>query len=207
MKNIVRSSVMLTAVLTVALLSCAGQTPAAGNPAPPAFGNFDLGLTYTYKWAKISNLSDSTFGMQGGAADGVYWLGPKVKNLGVAFDISGESAAHIDSGVGLNQFSLVAGPRYTLWKSKSKGRLKPNIYGQALVGFVHAYNSVFPAGSGIGTSANSVALQTGGGLNLPLKRSFGLRVAEVDYVLTKLANNADTYQGDLRVSTGVTFHF
>ena len=207
MTKLVRFSVMLAATLGFAILPCAGQAAATGsNGNKAAEGRFDLGLTYTYKLAKISSTSSPSFGLQGGAIDGVYWLGARTKNLGLAFDFNGETASNIRPGVNLSQISFVAGPRYTLWKAKAD-RYKANVYGQALVGFDHAYNSVFPSGTTVATSANSFALQAGGGVNLPLNKTVGLRLFEADYIYTQLSNNSSNYQGDARFSGGVTFHF
>jgi len=76
---------MLAATLGLALLSGAGQSSGAGSTVkPPETDKFDLGLTFTYKLAKISNISESTFGLAGGGVDGVYWLNGKAKNLGLA---------------------------------------------------------------------------------------------------------------------------
>jgi hypothetical protein len=149
--------------------------------------------------------TSNRFGLQGASLDAVYWLNPKVKKLGFAIDLNGESASQIAPGVSLHQISLVAGPRYTLWQSKSKG-LRPNLYGEGLVGFVHALHTTLPTVPAT-DSATAVAFQAGGGLNLPVGRSMGFRLCELDYIATKLPNNNDTYQGDLRVSGGVIFHF
>jgi hypothetical protein len=196
---------MLAATLGLALLSGAGQSSGAGSTVkPPETDKFDLGLTYTYKLAKISNLSGSSFRIQGGSVDGVYWLGEKAPNLGLAFDFNGEAASNIKPGVDLNQFTFVAGPRYTLWKDKSKSH-GANLYGEALGGYVHAYNSVFPTSTTAATSANSFSLQAGGGFNLPIAKRIDLRLIEADYILTKLPNASDDIQSDLRLSAGIVF--
>jgi hypothetical protein len=204
-----RFSVMLAAVLGFAMLPCAGQVaPAVSGAVAPQAGKFDLGITYTYKLAKLSSTTGWYFGIQGGSVDGVYWLGPKAYNLGVAFDFNGETASNIGPGVNLSQLSFVAGPRYTLWKVKAPGKLSgTNIYGQALVGYVHAYNSIFPSGLTTTSSAGSFALQTGGGANLPLNKQWGLRLVEADYIYTQLPNSNGNYQGDVRFSGGVTYRF
>jgi hypothetical protein len=198
---------MLAATLGLAILSGAGQSSGAGSPAKPLeSGKFDLGLTYTYKLAKITWTTGPFFGLQGGSVDGVYWMTGQRK-LGVAFDLSGEAASDIKPGVNLDQISIVAGPRYTLWRAKSSTH-KADVYGQALVGYVHAFNSIFPVGaSSISSTANGFALQAGGGVNLPLNRTVGLRLFEADYIYTRLTNGADNYQGDVRLSTGLTVHF
>jgi hypothetical protein len=145
--------------------------------------------------------------LNGGTAEGVYWLKPKAKgkDLGITVEFSGERANNIRSNVDLTQFSLVAGPRLTLWKQKSA---KPgtNLCGQALFGFVHASDSVFPVlPTSVNSSATSFAFQAGGGLNWPLKGKFGVRVFELDYLVTHLPNIANDYQGDFRASTGITY--
>ena len=205
MKNTLRSSVMLAATLGIAALSGAGQTSGAGSAAkPPESDKFDLGLTFNYKLAKISNLSGSTFGLAGGGADGVYWLGDKAKNWGLAFDVSGETASNIKPGVNLSQFTIAAGPRYTIWQDRKKPH-GANLYGEVLGGYLHAFNSVFPAMPSALTSANSFSLQAGGGFNLPIAKRIDLRLIEADYILTKLPNAGSDLQSDLRLSAGVVF--
>jgi peptidoglycan-associated lipoprotein len=209
MTKLLRFSVMLVATLGFAMLPCAGQAAkAVSSDNAAAAGTFDLGLTYTYKLAKLSSTTGWFFGVQGASVDGVYWLGPKAYNLGLAFDLNGETATNIRPNVNLSQISFVAGPRYTLWQYKAPGRLSgTNVYGQGLVGFVNAFNSIFPTGTAVTTSASSFALQTGGGVNMPLNNKWGLRLFEADYVYTRLPNSSGNYQGDIRFSGGVTYHF
>jgi hypothetical protein len=205
MKKIIRISALL--VLGAAVLPVWGQSAPAGTaPANPA--NFDLGLTYTAKIAKISQQSSSNFVLNGASVDGVFWLKGKAGlngKLGVAVDLSGETASNIAPNVNLTQISLVAGPRYTLWTSK-RATKKPNLYAQGLVGFV-AGNGLFPKDQSTTYRASALAVQAGGGLNWPLTRTIGWRVCEADYVYTQLPNNANSIQNDLRLSSGVTFHF
>jgi hypothetical protein len=40
-----------------------------------------------------------------------------------------------------------------------------------------------------------------------LTKNLGLRLLEADYVMTQLPNNANNYQGDMRMSNGITFRF
>lgn len=204
MKTIVRSSVMLATLVGFAILSGAGQTPGADTKAPASTGKFDLAVSYTYKSAKISTTTGH-FSLNGISVDGAYWLPTKAQKVAIACDFNLESAKNIQPNVNLDQISLVIGPRFNLWQSKSNG-LKANIYGEGMAGFVEAFNSVFPTIPAT-ASAHSWAFQAGGGMNLPLSPKFGWRVAEADYIATKLPNNQDTYQGDLRISTGFTFHF
>lgn len=205
MKTTLHSSVIFVVLLGMGLISCPAQTSSAGGSVKsPAADKFDVAIIYTYKVAKISNLSGSTFGLKGAAVDGVYWLGDKVKNLGVAFDINGETASNIKPGVNLSQFTLAAGPRYTLWKGTPKSH-PANLFGQALGGYVHAFNGVFPTSSGPAAGANSFSLQLGGGFNLSPRKSLDLRLIQADYILSKLPNANNDLQNDLRLSMGVVF--
>lgn len=209
MKTMLRVSAMLVVTLGVAILSAAGQTPEADHKTNlGALDKFDFGLTFTYKVAQIASISGSRFVMPGASLDGVYnfnFNGP-AKNLGLAFDLNGESVSGIEPGINLDQFSLVAGPRYTEQLNKI-GSHKASFYGQALVGYVHAFDSVFPNSTGTTSSATAFALEAGGGFNLYLTKSLGLRLLEADYIMTKLPNNTNSYQGDIRLSNGLTFNF
>jgi hypothetical protein len=207
MKNTMRSSVMLAATLGLALLTGAGQTSGAGSAAkPPETDKFDLALTFDYKLVKISTTSGPFHGLAGGGVDGVYWLGDGAKRWGIAFDVNGETISNIQPGVNLSQFTVVAGPRYTLWQDKKKAH-GANLYGEVLGGYVHAFNSVFPTSTTAVPTANSFSLQAGGGFNLPLTRSLDLRLIEADFIMTKLPNNNNDFQGDARLSAGLVFRF
>ncbi len=196
---------MLAILFGLGALSSAGQATGGGvSVKAPKAENIELGLTYTYKVAKISKMSGSAFGLKGASIDGVYWLGPRAKNIGVAFDISGEAASDIKPGVNLSQFTMAVGPRYTLWKDKSKSR-GANLFSEVLIGYVHAFNSVFPAPTAAVASANSFSLQAGGGYNYPITKSIDLRVIDANYFLTKLPNASNDFQGDLRLSAGVVY--
>ena len=210
MEKIMRSSVMLATILSLALLSAAGQdsggasSPASKPTTAPPAGKIDLGITYTYKLAKVAGTT-THFGMQGASLDGAIPLPRLLKNLSVAFDISGEAENNIEPGVNIKQFSFVAGPRYSFRPFKFEG-VNPVLYAEGLLGAVHASNSVFPA-IPTTSSASSLAIQAGGGINLPVSQHLGLRVVAFDYIGTRLPNNTDTVQSDCRISSGFTFHF
>jgi outer membrane protein OmpA-like peptidoglycan-associated protein len=202
------SKSMLIALLGLAILPCAGQTSGQGSQAGSSrLDRFDFGLTFTEKLAKISNTTGTTFTLPGGSIDVAYNF-PKWDRWAVAVDVQGETATKdVTLGYGLNQISYVGGPRYTFWRQKGviSGRAA-NFYGEALFGGMHAWDSYFDNNGKALTAANSWALQAGGGLNLPIARRFDVRVMEIDYILTKLPNNYDNMQTDVRFSTGLVFH-
>jgi hypothetical protein len=189
-------------------LICAMLAATLGVFAVPAVAQksntldkMDFGLTYTFKWAKASTTNGPEFLLQGGSLDAAYTPGGKFKGLGLAVDVNGESAQAIEPGVNLSQITFVAGPRYTRKRGHVSG------YAETLFGVVHAFDSVFPNASGPQSSATGFASQYGGGLNLQVLKHLGWRVAELDYIYTRLPNNTNTYQSDIRLSAGATYHF
>jgi peptidoglycan-associated lipoprotein len=197
-------SAMLIAIFGLAILPAAGQNFGAGSSA---LDKIEFGLTYTVKSVKLSTTPGPYIALPGGSIDAVYNFSNKnVTRLGIAVDVNGESKDGLMPGVNLSQITVVAGPRCTLWQTKPGG-LKTKLYGEVLGGYVHAFNSIFPTSSSVTSSANSFALQAGGGFNLGLSNKIGLRMFETDYILTKLPNNSNSYQHDIRVSAGLAFHF
>lgn len=210
MNKLTRVSVMLAAFAICSL-------PGLGQSAPTAkasiLDKMDFGLTYSYKWVKTSTTDGPEHGIQGGSIDAVYNLGGKYKGLGIAVDVSGDHASALSPGVDLSQISAVVGPRYTVHQTKAGSPMATG-YVQALVGYVHAFDSIFPSNPpapGVvytaATSASSIALQLGGGFSFPISKHFGYRVAELDYLYTRLGNNNNNYQNDIRLTTGLTCHF
>jgi hypothetical protein len=73
-----------------------------------------------------------------------------------------------------------------------------------LIGGAHGFESSYTNGS---TSANALAIQTGGGLNFYLTKKFGIRMIEADFVRTRLGTDGLNTQNDMRLSAGVLYHF
>lgn len=201
MKNILPVSATLAMVLGTLSLSAAGQT---GAPAPSA-NKFDVAVNFTYKVAKIASTTTS-FVLPGGSADAAYNFGGKVKGLSLVVDLNGESKSNIEPGVNLTQFSMLGGARYTA-RLAQKNPHAVDLYGQFLGGGVFASNSLFPGPSSTTTSANSSAIQLGGGANIRLTRRIALRLLEADFIATHLPNSTNSRQYDIRFSNGVVFHF
>ena len=156
-----RTKLMLIALLGLAILPCAGQSSGQGGKAgTPVLDKLDFGLTYTDKYAKITNTTGTYFNLPGGSLDVAYNL-QKFHGLAIAADFQGETATKpITLGIGLNQISYVFGPRYTVWEQK-RVEHKANIYVEALFGGMHAWDSYFqqtPTSVGT-TSASSIDSQ------------------------------------------------
>ena len=161
----------------------------------------DLAVTYTAERAKIATAGCGCFWLQGGSVNGAIRI---FRGLSVATNLTGEHASAVGGGVDINKLAFMAGPRWTNhWLGD---RHKTSVFGEALFGIAHGFDSIFPTTSGIESSANSFSLQVGGGLNIMIARRFGLRALEIDYVRTSLPNSASNTQNDLRLAMGVSYH-
>jgi hypothetical protein len=164
-------------------------------------GPADVAVTYSLERAKIAPSNCGCFWLNGAGANvgvGLY------KGLGVAADFTGEHASNIQPGVNLGKISFTAGPRYTFDLPAMKGR-STRVFGEALFGVAHAFDSVFPAPSGSVPTANSFSIQMGVGFDVALAPRFALRLPEVDYIKTGLPNNGSNSQNDLRIAFGVSY--
>jgi hypothetical protein len=193
-------------VLFAGLLATASFGHAQSEPGR-APASIDLAITYSTEHAQLSPGTCGCFWLQGGAADAAFTLW---KGFGIAAGVTGELVSNYAPGVDFSKVSYMGGPRYTytVWKGAPASRQRPRlqIFGDGLFGAVHALSGAFPTATGINTSANSFALQTGGGLNLFFSRSLSVRLLEVDYVRTQLPNGYAGTQNDLRLAFGVSYH-
>jgi len=168
----------------------------------------DLALTYTTERAKIASVDCGCFWLQGGTVDGAV---PLFRSLAVAAQLTGEHSANITAGVDLSKVAFMAGPRYAFATARWTNRLPGlkngiGIFGEALFGVAHGFDSPFSTQSGFQNSTNSLSMQLGGGLNVAVAKGFGVRAFELDYVRTRFRNLAGDSQDDLRLGFGVTYH-
>lgn len=125
-----------------------------------------------------------------GFTDGVNQQGASVSiagNLNRWFGIAGDFGGYHTAG--LNTFTFLAGPRITARNSS-----KVNPFAQFLVGGAHLT---------AGSSVTPFAFSVGGGVDLPMADTIGLR-PQVDYI--GMRANGSTLN-TLRVSVGVVFRF
>lgn len=193
-------SALLAGVIAIALMTSSAataQTPARTGPhvaaSSPAAASLDVAITYNGTLAGM--ISSSRFWMQGGGAqiEGRFYRG-----WGVVADIAGAHVASMNSsGVGLGLVTATFGPRYT-WS-----RRRYRFYAQGLAGEAWGFNSVFPNPRGAETSAGSLAVLAGGGLDVALTPHLALRALEADYLRTQLPNSTDNAQNNLRLAAGL----
>jgi hypothetical protein len=125
------------------------------------------------------------------------WNASAAGNFSNAFAIVGDFAGHYDSegGISANQYTFLFGPRIA-------GR------GDAGTGFVHALFGAARLGGSINDvdvpSESAFAMALGGGFDWNVGESFGIRIAQVDYLMTRFASDT---QNNLRFSAGVVLRF
>jgi hypothetical protein len=73
-----------------------------------------------------------------------------------------------------------------------------------LVDVAHDFDTRFSNGS---TSANELAIQSGGGINIFGTRHLGIRPIEVECVPTQIGAAAFSTQNDTRLAAGLTYRF
>jgi hypothetical protein len=204
MRHSFRERVLLVGAWIMAgTLAWGQQAPSLVKQAPVSI---DLAVTFSPERAQIDT-TNTPFWLQGGGVDAVATFR---NGWGAAAAFNAEHAANVTPGVDVNKASFLAGPRYTFRINRAGNPLRRPllIFGEALLGDAHAFNSVIPTmGTAVVSSADVFALQTGGGLDLALNKRFGVRLLQADYVRTTLPNNSSNRQNDLHLAFGVTCHF
>lgn len=192
--------ILKTVLAALAIASTMVTTASLAQTAPvPSKAALDLTIAYNGTFSNVVN--GTHFWMQGGSAQihGRFYGG-----WGVVADVSGAHLANVNSsGVGLDLVTATFGPRYT-WRPS---HARYSLYGQGLVGIANGLNSVFPSPAGASSTADSLAVKAGGGMNLNLKPHLALRLFEIDYLRTQLPNSTGNIQNNLQVGTGVVLRF
>lgn len=199
--------VLLVSVLAAAFTGLWAQAQGVPQKAPALV---DVGLTYAAERAQIAPGNCGCFWLQGGGADVALSLW---KGFGPVASITGDRVSDYYPGLDINKISFMGGPRYT-HRLQSRGieadsikRARLQIFGEALFGGVHAFDGAFPSRTGLTSTANSFALQAGGGINLFFSKPIAVRMLQLDYVRTQLPNNYSKSQNDLRIAFGMNYQF
>ena len=120
-------------------------------------------------------------------------------NFSLARNVNGWLAIVGDGGgyhlEGFRLGTVLAGPRFT-----GRSGQKASVFGQALFGGAHAN----AGGRGFPAYHDSVALAFGGGIDYRINGRVALRLAQVEYVQTRLGG---AVQHNLRAGAGIVLHF
>jgi hypothetical protein len=197
-----------TVLLLVTFSSLAGlaqqSTPVKRPPA-----TIDIAFTYVAERAKIATEPCGCFWLQGAGMNGAVTF---YRGLGVAANLTGGHASNVQDGVGLDKVYFMMGPRYTYqrknWFGHDVGQNAGfRMFGEGLIGGVHAFNTVVPSSAGVAGAASSFVFQVGGGVDHTIRRGIGIRIVEADYVRSTLPNAASNTQHDFRLAAGISFRF
>jgi peptidoglycan-associated lipoprotein len=182
-----RSLVLLTAAATLGTIAHA-QTPAKDQYKD----GISLALTYDTLGGHMTNAN--SFSTQGGAAELNYSF---LRGFGATASVLGLHADSIGSGVPVNMVIVTFGPSYTY------GHRRASLFAHGLVGVAEGFQGLYPQGGVATSSANSLAVQTGGGVDVGLSRHVAVRLVQVEYVRTQLPNSLTNVQNNLRLGVGI----
>ena len=160
---------------------------------------FDVFAGYSYVRENPATSGIDSFSMNGGSASVTYNATPW---LSAVADFGGYHSSDIlSTGIDGTLSTYLFGPRISY---RHHSRITP--FGQALFGVAHigGHN-----GLAFSSSNNSFAMAIGGGVDFKVSHRFSVRPLQVDYLMTRfneLGLGAQS-QNNLRVSTGVVFHF
>jgi hypothetical protein len=196
MRTTLRALLLLgAATLTVSPMR--GQQTAAAPSDLRSHAAQEVDLAFTYAPMRSDLTNTTPFWSQGGGFElsaGFY------HGLGIAMDINGSHAGNAGgSGVSLNIVNTTFGPRYT-WAPHLQ---RYSVFGQGLIGESHGFDSIFIDPAGAQTSANSFALEVGGGFDFNLSRHLALRPIEANWLRTQFTNGRSNVQNNLRLGAGV----
>jgi len=197
---------MFSLVIFVAL--SAAQTASAqvigaleSTPKVDIFGG------YTYMRANTV-ITGTSFNLNGGSGSFAYNLN---RWLGLVGDVGFYEQGNVArTGHNLTLLSYQFGPRISF---RGHGRMHLVPFAQALVGAGHASGSLYTASLEAGEApigaSNSLLVTAGGGLDLKLTHTIGIRVIQAEYMYSQFSNGPDNSnrQNNTRLSAGIVFSF
>jgi peptidoglycan-associated lipoprotein len=193
-----RAAVPLVSMTMLAASLLAAQTKQVAGPQPA--GGAEFAVTYAAQRSIVTGPGNG-FWLQGAAADASV---PVYRDLSLAASLTfGHSGNTGGAGSSLDVVTMVAGPRFTWQMRPTVSKPRASLFAEGLFGVAHGFNSIFPEGSTLASSASSFALMTGGGIDVPLSRWVGVRLLQVDYIRTSLPNGDANVQNSFRVAAGI----
>lgn len=194
------SAVLLGAVASAAAQAASSQT---GDLGPTVSKSHPIALSVGYT-AMIGNAPPGTCGcflLNGGSSEEMFHVW---KSIAAVAQVTGNQTDHVpQSQQGLSLITYMAGPRYSFHAMR-----RFTLYGQFVIGGVHGFDSYFPkANSQSPGAANSLAFAPGGGLEVGVRDWLSIRAVEAEYLVTRLPNDVNEHQHNLRISSGIAFRF
>lgn len=186
------------------MLAVASFTAAQAQTIPEApASHAEVAVSFEHLNSNTLPAGCGCFGENGGSVE-FAWRPEKSHFAGV-----GEAAIVHTGNITASQYTL------TLSTFTVGGRYLPRLgtprfqpYAQVLVGFAHSGGTLVQGyGNAAGTGGSAFAGEMGGGLDVKLTEHFALRAIEVDYLATTFSNGTNNHQNNLRLDSGLVFHF
>ncbi|MGD0735572.1 MAG: hypothetical protein ABR976_10515 [Terracidiphilus sp.] len=199
-------SALLLTIAVVSAISAAAQAPAAAGPPPatPNANRVELALDYTYLRSNAPPGGCGCFNMNGGSASFAWPVRSGRVAIVGDLTIDGSSAPISSNNFNLTLSTFTVGPRYLA--PVHHFPIQP--FGQVLFGAAHASGSLVKGKTPAYTDATAtIALNLGGGADFRVNRTFSIRLAEADYLLTTFNNGVNNHQNNTRISSGLVIHF
>jgi outer membrane immunogenic protein len=191
------STKLLGVVVSVLLL---GSAMAVAAEKPEPLPRAEVAVDYSFMRANAGPGTCGCFNLSGGSAEAAVHLWHGFSGV---VDVEGEHTGSADTpGQSLSLLFFTAGPRFTYRRPKHE-RFAPFV--QGLVGAVHGFDAPFPTASGVVFSANALAVQVGGGLDIAVRHHVAIRAFQADYAFAHLPNNVNDHQNLLQLSAGLVF--
>jgi hypothetical protein len=190
-------SILLAAVLTLAGASAAMAQDSAAKDSYSG----DAALAFHFVRVNAGPGQCGCFDLYGAGVSGSWnFRGP----WSVVAEISADnSSGDLATGSSLTLTSYVAGVRYKIPQPWLEGPHKPQPFAQLLLGGAHAGGG----SAGVGDGTYEFASRLGGGVDIPVNSHFSVRLVQIDYYLTRFANQVNDHQNNLLVGAGLVFHW
>jgi len=171
-----------------------------GQAMPASYGGdnirrFEVGGNYNFFRANAPPGQCGCFNMNGGSGTFLVNLTQKWSALA---DIAVAQASKVNNtSQNILIINYLFGPRYTY---RNSTRWTP--YGEVMLGGAKEnVNFQFDI------NRQSFGIMGGGGVTTKIKPRWGITIIEVDYVYTRIPNATNNTQNNMRIATGVTYHF
>ena len=164
------------------------------------FPKFEVFGGYSYDHRNVGN---EGLGFHGGSTSFLY-----NPNSLIGFKADFGVYHNKSFGTKSTTFTYLFGPQFTY-----RGNEHVTPFFHILVGGAHdtsSFAGVSSPGisnSSVSSSANAFAFAPGGGLDVNVSPHIAIRVAQVDYLLTKFKDDEDNRQNNVRVSAGIVFRW
>lgn len=174
--------------LTFVAATVNAQITLSGAPRLEASGSYSFVHAY-------GDNNRGNFNLNGGSASLAYRVGDYFTVVG---DVGAYRFGPLPFGITSTMYTYLFGPRFTLRKYK---RLTP--FGQILLGG----GRLNASSNGIQAGENGFALAIGGGLDVPFRRYFAIRIVQVEYLLTRFHGETSPAQSNARITAGFVVRF